>query len=91
VAFPFLTKLHTDGYGVGASIWLKQWSEANQKTGANLNAGSFIGIYFAFGLGSSALTVIQTMVLWIFCSIEVGVSWNESSGVFPLIIMTGIA
>lgn len=31
----------------------------------------YIGIYFAFGIGSSLLTVIQTLVLWIFCSIEV--------------------
>lgn len=33
--------------------------------------GMYIGIYFAFGIGSSLLTVIQTLLLWIFCSIEV--------------------
>lgn len=33
--------------------------------------GKFIGIYFAFGVGSAALVVVQTLILWIFCSIEV--------------------
>jgi hypothetical protein len=31
----------------------------------------YIGIYFAFGIGSAALVVVQTLILWIFCSIEV--------------------
>lgn len=33
--------------------------------------GKYIGIYFAFGVGSAALVVVQTLILWIFCSIEV--------------------
>lgn len=37
----------------------------------------YIGVYFAFGLGSSALTVIQTLVLWIFCSIEASRKLHE--------------
>lgn len=52
-------------------MWLKEWSERNQSTGSNDNIGKYIGIYFAFGIGSSALTVVQTLILWIFCSIEV--------------------
>ena len=31
----------------------------------------YLGIYFAFGVGSAALVVLQTLILWIFCSIEV--------------------
>ncbi len=54
-----------------ASVWLRNWAGHNQKTGSNTNVGMYIGIYFAFGIGSSALTVVQTLVLWIFCSIEV--------------------
>ena len=50
---------------------MKEWSERNQKTGRNDDVGKFIGIYFAFGIGGAALTVVQAMVLWIFCSIEV--------------------
>lgn len=56
---------------LGASVWLKEWSDENQKNGTNDHIGKFIGIYFVFGIGSSALTVVQTLILWIFCSIEV--------------------
>ena len=52
-------------------MWLKQWSEVNQRYGGNPNVGKYIGIYFAFGVGSAALVVVQTLILWIFCSIEV--------------------
>lgn len=62
---PLLTR------GTGSSVWLKQWSEHNQKAGGNDNVGMYIGIYFAFGIGSSLLMVVQTLILWIFCSIEV--------------------
>lgn len=56
---------------LGGSVWLKQWSEANDEAGTNHDVGMYIGIYFAFGVGSAALVVIQTLILWIFCSIEV--------------------
>jgi ATP-binding cassette, subfamily C (CFTR/MRP), member 1 len=55
----------------GSSVWLKVWAQSNQDAGGNEYIGKFIGIYFAFGIGSSLLTVVQTLVLWIFCSIEV--------------------
>lgn len=55
----------------GASVWLKHWSKINQEYGGNPNVGKYIGIYFAFGVGSAALVVVQTLILWIFCSIEV--------------------
>lgn len=38
--------------------------------------GKYIGIYFAFGIGSAALVVVQTLILWIFCSIEVSLVWD---------------
>jgi len=76
---------------IGGSFWLKRWSEMNESVGANPEVGKYIGIYFAFGIGSAALVVIQvnelsvmvqhpqqipdfllqTLLLWIFCSIEV--------------------
>jgi hypothetical protein len=61
-----------DGY-IGGTVWLKRWSEVNGETGRNPQIGKYIGIYFAFGFGSSALVIIQTLILWIFCSIEVRV------------------
>lgn len=56
---------------VAGSFWLKKWSELNESSGANPDVGRFIGVYLAFGLGASLLVVIQNLILWIFCSIEV--------------------
>ena len=56
---------------IGGSLWLKQWSEVNQEYGGNPQVGKYIGIYFAFGVGGAGLVVVQTLILWIFCSIEV--------------------
>ena len=56
---------------VGGNLWLKDWAEVNQENGFNPDVGKYIGIYFAFGVGSAALVVVQTLILWIFCSIEV--------------------
>ena len=55
---------------IGGSFWLKRWSEINERLGTNPEVGKYIGIYFAFGIGGAALVVIQTLLLWIFCSIE---------------------
>lgn len=50
---------------------MKNWSEINGRSGNNPHVGKYIGIYFAFGIGNAALVVMQTLILWIFCSIEV--------------------
>lgn len=73
----------------GASVWLKQWSEANQRAHGNPHVGKNIGIYFAFGVGSAALVVVQTLILWIFCSIEVRSSLISRSCCASLIRNTG--
>lgn len=70
-------------------MWLKEWSENNQETGLNKDVGKYIGIYFAFGIGSSALTVVQTLLLWIFCSIEVTSFWHLVAN--ALTFSTGIS
>ncbi|KAK4548531.1 hypothetical protein LTR36_009441 [Oleoguttula mirabilis] len=62
---------------IGGSVWLKQWSEVNSKYGGNPHVGKYIGIYFAFGIGSAALVVMQTLILWIFCSIEASRKLHE--------------
>lgn len=62
---------------MGGSVWLKEWAEKNQENGHNKNVGMFIGIYFAIGIGSSLMTVIQTLILWIFCSIEASRKLHE--------------
>ncbi|PHH83725.1 hypothetical protein CDD82_3799 [Ophiocordyceps australis] len=66
---------------IGASVWLKEWSERNRDAGANKDVGKYIGIYFVFGIGSSALTVVQSLILWIFCSIEASRKLHERMAV----------
>lgn len=62
---------------LGANFWLKKWADHNTKAGSNSNVGKYIGIYFAFGIGSALLTVAQTLILWIFCSIEASRKLHE--------------
>ncbi|KAL8836868.1 MAG: hypothetical protein Q9170_002759 [Blastenia crenularia] len=62
---------------IGGSLWLKHWSEINQEYGGNPEVGKYIGVYFAFGVGSAGLVVVQTLILWIFCSIEASRKLHE--------------
>lgn len=62
---------------IGGSLWLKHWSEINEKYGQNPDVGKYIGIYFAFGIGGALLMVVQTLILWIFCSIEASRKLHE--------------
>ncbi len=55
---------------VFGNIWLKHWSEVNSRLGYNPNVGKYLGIYFAFGVSSALATLFQTVILWVFCSIE---------------------
>ncbi|KAG6000046.1 hypothetical protein E4U43_001725 [Claviceps pusilla] len=77
VAIYMVALLAAQSAGIGGSFWLKSWSEHNEDAGANDNVGKYIGIYFAFGIGSSLLTVVQTLILWIFCSIEASRKLHE--------------
>ncbi|KAF1813528.1 multidrug resistance-associated protein 1 [Eremomyces bilateralis CBS 781.70] len=62
---------------IGGSVWLKRWAEMNGKTGRNPEVGKNIAIYFAFGIGSSALVVLQSLILYVFCSIEASRKLHE--------------
>lgn len=77
VTFYLLSLLAAQTANVAGGFWLKKWSEVNDVAGRNPNIGKYIGIYFAFGFGSSALVVLQTLVLWIFCSIEASRKLHE--------------
>lgn len=55
---------------VMGNVWLKHWSEVNTRYGYNPNAGKYLGIYFALGIGSALSTLVQTVVLWVFCTIH---------------------
>ncbi|EMC96931.1 hypothetical protein BAUCODRAFT_433092 [Baudoinia panamericana UAMH 10762] len=72
---------------IGGSVWLKNWSEVNSRYGGNPNVGKYLGIYFAFGIGSAALVVLQTLILWIFCSIEASRKLHERMGELDALFM----
>lgn len=55
---------------VMGSVWLKHWSEINTKYGANPHAGRYLAIYLALGILSAFSTLIQTVVLWVYCTIH---------------------
>ncbi|KAL7271985.1 ATP-binding cassette glutathione S-conjugate transporter ycf1 [Rhizina undulata] len=70
VAIYLVTLVGAQAAQVGGSVWLKGWAEFNEDHDGNQQVGKYIGIYFAFGIGASALVVVQTLILWIFCAIE---------------------
>ncbi|KNG89077.1 ABC metal ion transporter [Aspergillus nomiae NRRL 13137] len=76
VCFYLATLLGAQTAQVAGSYWLKYWSEASEVQ-ANPNVGKFIGVYLAFGLGSSILVIVQNLILWIFCSIEASRKLHE--------------
>lgn len=55
---------------VSSSLWLKYWSDQNQKSGSNDRVWVYLGIYAAIGWSSVIFTVLQTLVLWVFCAIR---------------------
>lgn len=59
----------SQGAQVGSSIWLKNIS-SQYDNGGHVNAGLMLGIYALLGIGSSALTMCYTLILWIFCSVR---------------------
>ena len=77
VCIYLITLLGAQTAQIGGSLWLKKWSEVNQEFGGNPQVGKYIGIYFAFGIGGASLVVVQTLILWIFCSIEASRKLHE--------------
>ncbi len=77
VTIYLVTLISAQTAGIGGSLWLKNWSEVNQEYGGNPDVGKYIGVYFAFGIGSAGLVVVQTLILWIFCSIEASRKLHE--------------
>ncbi|KFG80600.1 hypothetical protein MANI_028755 [Metarhizium anisopliae] len=62
---------------IGSNIWLKHWSETNNDIGENPQVAKFIGVYVAFGLGSAVLVFVQSMILWLACSIKASRTLHE--------------
>lgn len=77
VGFYLLALLAGQTCQVAGSYWLKYFSESSERQGNNAGVGKFIGVYLAFGLGSSLLVIFQNLILWIFCSIEASRKMHE--------------
>lgn len=77
VSVYLITLIGGQALGVIANFWLKKWSEVNERSGTNPHVGRYIGVYLAFGVGSAALVILQTLILWIFCSIEASRKLHE--------------
>ena len=68
---PFRWSGLIDDFFTGGAVWLKNWAERNTAVGGNPDVVRYLGIYFAFGVGAATLVVFNSLILWIFCSIEV--------------------
>lgn len=77
VSFYLVALLSAQTAQVLGNFWLKNWTEMNEEHGGNERTGLFIGVYLAFGLGSSLLVIVQNLILWIFCSIEASRKLHE--------------
>ncbi|KAJ5906784.1 Metal resistance protein YCF1 [Penicillium subrubescens] len=77
VSFYLFALLASQTAQVLANYWLKNWTDYNEAHGRNESVGKFIGVYLAFGLGSSLLVIMQNLILWIFCSIEASRKLHE--------------
>lgn len=62
---------------VSGSIWLKNWAELNEKLGGNSDIVKNMSVYFAFGFAASAMLVVQTMIMWVYCSIQASKHLHE--------------
>ena len=80
VTIYLVTLIGAQTVNIGGSLWLKHWAEVNTSLGRNSEVGKYVGIYAAFGVGGALLTVVQTLILWIFCSIEV---WSHFPCIMP--------
>ncbi|BFZ59390.1 ATP-binding cassette glutathione S-conjugate transporter ycf1 [Saitoella coloradoensis] len=70
VFFYFLFLLASQAGSVAGNVWLKNWAEVNSGQGSNKGFGMYLAVYFGLGVGSSGLTVVSTLILWILCGIR---------------------
>lgn len=55
---------------VMSNVWLKHWSEVNTRYNDNPHYVYYLSIYFALGVGSAMSSLTQTVILWVFCTIQ---------------------
>ncbi|KAL0096556.1 multi drug resistance-associated protein MRP [Phycomyces blakesleeanus] len=70
VAFVLLFQILAQFSQVGTNLWLKHWSSDNEASGGNDHVWMYLGVYAIIGWSSTIFTVIQSLLLWIFCAIR---------------------
>lgn len=55
----------------GSRIWIKVWADSKQSNGAYGNVAMYIGVYFAFGVGSAMARAVEELCLYILCGLVV--------------------
>ncbi|KAI8983684.1 multi drug resistance-associated protein MRP [Pilobolus umbonatus] len=55
---------------IGTNLWLKTWSSDNLERGENTHIWYYLGIYALIGWSSAVFSVIQTVILWVYCAIR---------------------
>ncbi|KAH3665603.1 hypothetical protein OGAPHI_003791 [Ogataea philodendri] len=52
------------------NVWLKHWSDINTEKGYNPTPWKYLGIYFALCIGCSVVLLAQTIIQWLYVSIQ---------------------
>lgn len=68
-AFYIITILLQQVVSIFTNVWLKNWAQHNSEDG-NSDVGYYLGIYLAFGAGTSFLIFINGMALYAFCVVR---------------------
>ncbi|KAH3663902.1 hypothetical protein WICMUC_005892 [Wickerhamomyces mucosus] len=55
---------------VASNVWLKHWSEVNSEKGYNPDVVKYLSVYLVLGVGASASILLQSIILFQFCSVE---------------------
>lgn len=55
---------------IGTNVWLKNWSQHNNVVGYNDNVKYYLSVYFALGLGTALLYLINGILLACVCVIR---------------------
>ncbi|CAO1600714.1 hypothetical protein XANCAGTX0491_004396 [Xanthoria calcicola] len=61
----------------GSRIWIKVWADSNQRNGAYGNVAMYIGVYFAFGVGSAMARAVEELCLYILCGLVAARNLHE--------------
>ncbi|KAL2758487.1 hypothetical protein ACRALDRAFT_1075065 [Sodiomyces alcalophilus JCM 7366] len=53
---------------MGSTLWLKRWADSNVLKDNRAHSTVYISVYMALGFGSSVVSLVQSLILWIACA-----------------------